>query len=63
MRNEKGQVMGIGAAIMAFLVLFVVLLTFGYVNIAPTSVGIEIDKMAGKVKPEPLGVVPVQQLA
>lgn len=39
-----------------FLFLFFVMLPFGWVNVKPTEVAVEIDKFAGKVKPDPLGV-------
>ena len=54
--NTKGQVMGIGAAIVAFIVLLGFLLTFGWVNVHPTEVAVEINKVAGKVIEIPKGV-------
>jgi len=54
--NQRGQAVGIGVAVVAFLILFVCLLTFGFVNIAPTQVGVEVDKAGGKVVQMPLGI-------
>ena len=46
----------IGAAVLAVIVLFFFIFTFGWVDIQPTDVGVQIDKLEGKVLPEPLGV-------
>ena len=54
--EKSKQVFGIGGAVVAFIVLFVALLTFGYVNVHPTEVAVEVNKFAGKVVPEPRGV-------
>lgn len=54
--NRKGQALGIGAAITVFVVLIVCLMTFGWVNVHPTEVAVEINKVAGKISELPKGV-------
>lgn len=46
---------GIVGAVVLVLVSLVVL-TFGWVNVHPTEVAVEINKVAGKINPEPRGV-------
>jgi len=55
-KNNKGQAVSIGIAIAAFLILCISFMTFGWVVIQPTEVGVQVDKAAGKVDPLPLGV-------
>ena len=45
----------LAGGVAAFIFLAVVL-TFGWVNIHPTEVGVVVNKVAGKVEPTPLGV-------
>ena len=40
----------------AVFILLAAVLTFGWVNIHPTEVGVVVNKVAGKVEPMPLGV-------
>ncbi len=47
--------LGVGGAIVA-IVLALVVVSFGWVDVKPTEVAVEVDKVGGKVKPEPLGV-------
>lgn len=54
--NHKGYVGSIIGTCIAAFVLLSVILTFGWTNVHPTEVGVEIDKVAGKVKDAPLGV-------
>lgn len=44
------------ALVVATFCLLAFIMTFGWVNIAPTDVGVEINKLAGKVNETPLGV-------
>lgn len=46
----------IGGLIVGVIVLGTLFFTFGWVNVLPTQVAVEIDKIGGKVKVEPLGV-------
>ena len=41
-------------ALLVFMALFVA--TFGWVNVHPTEVAVEVNKVAGKINPEPRGV-------
>lgn len=56
--GQKGSAEVIGAlVIIAVLVgLVIMLTTFRFINVDPTEVAVEVDKAAGKVNPEPLGV-------
>lgn len=54
MKINKLMTIG-GAAVVLLLLLFVVV-PFGWVNVKPTEVAVEVDKFAHKVNPEPLGV-------
>ena len=45
----------IGSAVAVFLAL-VFLMSFGWINVHPTEVAVKVDKVLGKVSPEPLGV-------
>ncbi len=47
---------GIGSAIAAVIILMIFAMTFGYVNVHPTEVAVEVNKVAGKVVVEPHGV-------
>jgi regulator of protease activity HflC (stomatin/prohibitin superfamily) len=54
--NRRGQALGIGAAILVFLGIFIFFLTFGWVNVQPTEVAVQVNKIGHSVSPEPLGV-------
>lgn len=58
--DEEGNVMGriaAGVGLAGLLVAVVVGLgTFGWVNIHPTEVGVQVNKVAGTIAPQPLGV-------
>ena len=56
MNSKKGSGLSIMVAVVAFLCFLFFLLTFGWVNVHPTEVAVEINKIAGKVSSEPLGV-------
>ena len=43
-------------AIVGVIALVFLIVTFGWVNIDPTEVGVEVNKIMGKVQDEPLGV-------
>ena len=47
---------GIISAVVGVIVLFFLILTFGWVNIEPTDVGVEVNKIAGSISPVPMGV-------
>jgi regulator of protease activity HflC (stomatin/prohibitin superfamily) len=53
--NSKGQI-GVGAAILVLLIFMVFVLTFGWVNVHPTEVAVEINKVAGQIIEQPKGV-------
>jgi prohibitin 1 len=53
-RKEFG--MRLGGLIFVVVVLFVLIISFGWVNVHPTQVAVEINKVAGKVNERPLGV-------
>ena len=46
---------GIGGAVL-LIVIGLAGISFGWINVQPTEVAVEVDKVAGKVKQEPLGV-------
>jgi regulator of protease activity HflC (stomatin/prohibitin superfamily) len=48
--------MKIWMAVVAAVVLLVFVMTFGYVNVHPMDVAVVVNKAAGKVEPQPLGV-------
>ncbi len=50
--DPKGPV----AISIVVIVLAIFLMSFGWVNVAPTEVAVEVNKIAGKVNPQPLGV-------
>ena len=54
--NRKGQFFGIGAAIVTLIGLVLFVMTFGWVNVHPTEVAVEINKVAGKISDMPKGV-------
>ncbi len=51
----KNLKFGIGAIVLLVIISSVVL-SFGWVNVHPTEVAVEINKVAGKINPEPKGV-------
>lgn len=53
-RKEFG--MRLGGLILGVVVLFILIVSFGWVNVQPTQVAVEINKVAGKVNERPLGV-------
>lgn len=53
-RKELG--MRLGGLIVGVVVLFLLIVSFGWVNVHPTQVAVEINKVAGKVGEKPLGV-------
>jgi len=53
-RKEFG--MRLGGLIFGAVVLFLLIVSFGWVNVHPTQVAVEINKVAGKVNERPLGV-------
>lgn len=50
------KLVAILVGVVALFGLLIFALPFGWVNVKPTEVAVEIDKFAGKVKAEPLGV-------
>lgn len=48
--------LGVGATVVMLIVMIFFVLTFGWVNVHPTEVAVEINKVAGKISPEPKGV-------
>jgi len=54
--NRRGQAFGIGSAIIAFIIIFGCLISFGYVNVHPTEVAVKVNKMGHSIDPLPLGV-------
>lgn len=44
------------AGVIGFIIFLFLIMTFGWVNVHPTEVAVEIDKVGGHVKQEPLGV-------
>lgn len=48
--------MKITSLIISFLVLAIIIISFGWVNVHPTEVAVEINKIAGKVNESPKGV-------
>ena len=57
--TEPGRVdvkFGIGAAVVLLLTVAFIALIFGWVNVHPTEVAVEVNKVAGKINPEPKGV-------
>jgi prohibitin 1 len=42
--------------VLMILALFTLIISFGIVNVSPTEVGVQVNKLAGTVSPEPLGV-------
>ncbi len=48
--------MAVVSTMLLALVLFVFVLTFGWVNVHPTEVAVEINKVVGEIKPMPRGV-------
>ena len=59
MNEIRGNNFHLGYIIVAFfgvVALAFVVLTFGFVNVHPTEVVVQVDKLAGKVEKEPLGV-------
>lgn len=55
MRN-KGQAFGIGVSIIAVIALIFFLMTFGWVNVHPTEVAVEVNKVSGKMSEIPKGM-------
>lgn len=53
---KKGVIFGIIVAMLAVIVLLGFVMTFGWVNIQPTDVAVEVNKVAGKVNEKPMGV-------
>lgn len=53
-RKEFG--MRLGGLIFGVAALFILIVSFGWVNVHPTQVAVEINKVAGKVSERPLGV-------
>ena len=51
--NKKGQAGYITLAIVSFVVLIFFITTFGWVNIKPTEVGVQVQKLEGKVLEKP----------
>ena len=56
MRSPQGQVLAILTGLIAIAVAPGILTTIGWVNVHPTEVAVEVNKIAGKVNPQPLGV-------
>jgi prohibitin 1 len=54
--NRRGQALGIGAAVIVVMALVIFIMTFGWVNVHPTEVAVEINKAAGKIYDAPKGV-------
>jgi regulator of protease activity HflC (stomatin/prohibitin superfamily) len=54
--DKKGQAAFIGISILMCFILLFFMMTFGYVNVHPTEVAVEVDKTAGKVVETPKGV-------
>ena len=50
--NNRGEIPIIGIVVVTIVLLFTIL-TFGWVNVHPTEVAVEVNKVAGKVNPEP----------
>jgi len=47
---------GVAVSVLVAVILMGFIMTFGWVNVAPTDVAVEINKVAGKVSEKPLGV-------
>ncbi len=57
MKNQGMKFMGSAfAGFIAFAVIMTVITCFGWINVAPTEVAVEVDKLAGKVRETPRGV-------
>ena len=57
MENKGGNHLKFGIMAISVVVLFFIGVTaFGWVNVHPTEVAVEINKVAGKINPEPRGV-------
>lgn len=56
MNNQKGQMVTIGVGAIILIGLLICVMTLGWVNVKPTQVAVEINKVAGKVNDLPLGV-------
>jgi regulator of protease activity HflC (stomatin/prohibitin superfamily) len=54
--NKRGEALGIGAAVLVLLGLIIFAMTFGWVNVHPTEVAVEVNKAVGKVIETPKGV-------
>lgn len=54
--NRKGQVLGVGVTVGVLIALIMLGLTFGYVNVHPTEVAVEINKVSGKMAETPKGL-------
>lgn len=56
---DEKKTFNLNHVVMAFVGVFVLvfgIITFGFINVHPTEVAVQIDKLAGKVEKEPLGV-------
>ena len=54
--NHMGNIkLGIGA-VLSLVIVAAVIVSFGWIDVKPTEVAVEVDKVVGKVKSEPLGV-------